>query len=64
MVRSPSHFSNRAFYSYLNASAPFRLDEYLSVWKNLRYVPWSFTQYHDFNVSPLILSTSCSAHEH
>ena len=59
-----SHFSNRAYYSYLNTSAPFHLDEHLSVWKSPRYVPWNFTQYRDFNVSPLIPSTSYSAHEH
>lgn len=36
-------------YSYLNVSAPFRLDEHELEWKLPPYAPWGFDKYPDFN---------------
>jgi alpha-1,3-glucan synthase len=41
------------FDGFLNASAPFNIDEYEVVWKMPEYVPWNFTTYADFSVSLL-----------
>ncbi|KAF8892560.1 glycoside hydrolase family 13 and glycosyltransferase family 5 protein [Infundibulicybe gibba] len=39
------------FQGFLNSSTPFSLDEYKSVWKDPRYMPWNFTEYRDFQIS-------------
>ena len=40
--------------SFVNASAPFTLNEYNVVWKKENYSPWNFTEYADFQVCSAI----------
>ncbi|OCH94959.1 glycoside hydrolase family 13 and glycosyltransferase family 5 domain-containing protein [Obba rivulosa] len=38
------------FQGFLNASAPFTLNEYDTVWKMPNYAPWGFEKYADFDI--------------
>ncbi|KAH8833661.1 modular protein with glycoside hydrolase family 13 and glycosyltransferase family 5 domains [Flagelloscypha sp. PMI_526] len=38
------------FKGYLNTSTPFDLNEYETVYKNAKYMPWNFTEYRDFEI--------------
>ncbi|GBE82150.1 Cell wall alpha-1,3-glucan synthase ags1 [Sparassis crispa] len=39
------------FEGFINASAPFSLNEYQSEWKKPMYIPWGFNEYKDFAIN-------------
>ncbi|KAG8962311.1 Cell wall alpha-1,3-glucan synthase ags1 [Tulasnella sp. 419] len=39
------------FVGFLNSSAPYRIQEYDTVWKHPKYAPWGIDEYQDFRIS-------------